>query len=128
MSYAMSRPAMSPAGVYYEVAASPRGDLLLYESETGPGTWLSGNVGAMGILSFFLNLLVYKRRWRVVVRQSSGDRSESPTSGVLLRREVPKKAVDSTMQELAAAIESGSLNPNAPATWTTTPTQPASGS
>jgi hypothetical protein len=38
VSYALSRPARSPTGAYYEVAASPRGDLLLWFSETGPGT------------------------------------------------------------------------------------------
>ena len=106
---------MSPAGLYYEVAASPRGDLLLFESETGPTTWLSTNVGSLGILSFLLNLLVYKRRWRVVVRHTSGGRSESPKAGILLSRDVPKKAVEATMLDWAEAIESGRLDPLEPA-------------
>jgi hypothetical protein len=102
---------MAPSGLYYEVAASPRGDLLIWQSETGPASWLTAVIGVLGIVSFFVNLLFYKRQWRVVVRESGGHRSESPTSYILLHRDVPKKQADTTMNELAVAIETGSLDP-----------------
>lgn len=103
---------MAPNGRYYEVAASPRGDLLIWQSETGPASWFTTMIGTLGILSFFVNLLVFKRQWRVVVRESGGHRSESPTSYVLLQRDVPKKQAEATMDELAGAIERGELDPD----------------
>lgn len=113
MSYVDSRPARSPDGAYYEVAASPRGDLLLYFSETGPQTWLSANVGVLGFLTFVVNRLVFRGRWQVVVRRAPASRSVGPGSGVLLRREVAGKAVEAELARLVAAIESGQLQPEA---------------
>ena len=102
---------MAPSGLYYEVAASPRGDLLIWQSETGPASWVTAIIGVLGIVSFFVNLLIYKRPWRVVVRETGGHRSENPTAYILLHRDVPKKQAAATMQELAIAIETGSLDP-----------------
>jgi hypothetical protein len=112
MSWALSRPARSPSGVYYEVDASPRGDLLLWSSETGPSTWASGNEGALGILSFLINKIGYKGRWRVVVRRAPESRSASPTSGLLWRQDgVRKRDLDQVMGDLVARIEQGSFHP-----------------
>ena len=113
MSWALTRPARSPAGVYYEVAASPRGDLLLWLSETGPATWFSGNVGALGIVSLLVNKLFYRGRWQVVVRQSPASRATGPGLGVLWRtRNVRKRAVEDLMAELTQRIEAGSFRPD----------------
>lgn len=111
MSYALSRPAKAPTGEYYEVAASPRGDLLIWQSETGIASWVTGWIGVLGIISFFVNLFIYKRQWRVVVRETGGHRSENPTAYVLLHRDVPKKQAEATMEALAVAIERGELDP-----------------
>ena len=91
MSYALSRPAKSPTGAYYEVAASPRGDLLVWFSETGPASWGSADLGIFGIVSFIVNKLVFKGRWRVVVRFAPESRSASPSSGVLWRQDGIKR-------------------------------------
>lgn len=104
---------MAPTGLYYEVAASPRGDLLIWQSEMGPASWITAIIGVLGIVSFFVNLIVYKRQWRVVVRETGGHRSENPTAYVLMHRDVPKKQAEATMEELAVAIERGSLDPEA---------------
>jgi hypothetical protein len=104
---------MAPSGLYYEVAASPRGDLLIWQSETGVASWVTAWIGVLGIVSYFVNLIVYKRQWRVVVRESGGHRSENPTAYVLFHRDVPKKQAESTMEELARAIETGTLDPEA---------------
>jgi hypothetical protein len=109
MSYARSQPARSPDGAYYEVAASPRGDLLLYQSETGIGSWFSASVGLLGLAGYLVNLVVFRRRWRVVVRTTMTSRAASPTSGVVFRRDVAKKSVDEMMLEFVTAIESGSI-------------------
>ena len=67
----------------------------------------------LGILSFFVNLLAFKRRWRVVVRDWSGHRSQNPSSNVLLRRDVPRKHAETTLNDLATDIEKGELDPAA---------------
>ena len=98
--------------MYYEVDASPRGDLLLWSSETGPSTWLSGNEGALGILSFLINKIGYKGRWRVVVRRAPESRAASPTGGVLWQQNgVRRRDFDRVMDDLAARIEQGSFHP-----------------
>lgn len=102
---------MAPTGRYYEVAASPRGDLLIWQSETGIASWVTAWIGVLGIVSFFVNLIVYKRQWRVVVRDSHARRSGNPASNVLLSRDVPKKRAEATMEQLASQIESGELDP-----------------
>jgi hypothetical protein len=109
VSYARSQPARAPDGTYYGVCASPRGDLLLSQSETGPATWLSANVGVLGILGYLLNKAVYRGRWRVVVRQGEWRRSAGPKSGILATRDVPKEQVEPTIRALVTAVEDGSL-------------------
>jgi hypothetical protein len=111
VSYALSRPARSPTGAYYEVAASPRGDLLLWFSETGPSTWTSGDVGVLGILSLIVNKTIFKSRWRVIVRYAPESRSSSPTSGTLWHQDVRKRQLDAAMRDLARRIESGAFVP-----------------
>jgi hypothetical protein len=115
VSYALSRPAMAPTGRYYEVAASPRGDLLIWQSETGIASWVTAWIGVFGIVSFFVNLVVYKREWRVVVREFHASRSSDPASNVLLSRDVPKNRAEATMEQLASQIEKGELDPETPA-------------
>ena len=107
VSYALSRPARSPSGNYYEVCASPRGDLLVYFSETGPQTWFSTWLGSMGILSFLINRMRYAGRWQVVVRPAQS-RADIPTSGILWRDiQVQKREVDQVMQHVVNEIEAG---------------------
>ena len=113
MSWALTQPARSPDGLYYEVAASPRGDLLLWLSETGPGTFFSGNVGALGIFSLLLNKIFYRGRWQVVVRHSPESRATGPGLGILWRRrDVRKRDVRDVMADLAKQIEAGSFRPD----------------
>jgi len=109
MSYAQSQPARAPNGAYYEVCASPRGDLLLYQSETGPASWLTANIGVLGILGFLVNKIAFGGKWRLVVRQGEWRRSGNPKSGILATRDVRKREVDATVKALVAAIEDGSL-------------------
>jgi len=109
MSYARSRPVRSPDGRYYEVAASPRGDFLLYMSETGPATWLTGNTGSLGLASLIVNATLYRGRWRIVVKAAQTSRAASPTSGVLFSRDVRRREVDQGMNELARSIETDGL-------------------
>ena len=112
MSYALSRPAKSPTGAYYEVAASPRGDLLVWFSETGPASWGSGDIGILGIFSFIINKVVFKGRWRIVVGFAPESRSASPSSGILWRQDgVEKKDVESAMGAIVSRIERGDLAP-----------------
>ena len=111
MSYAITRPARSPAGVYYEVAASPRGDLLLWLSETGPGTWFSGTVGVLGLASLAINKTVFRGRWRTVVRQALESRSATPSAGVLWQQDVRKRDLEGLLGDLVRRIEAGSFVP-----------------
>src|SRR3954451_3829415 len=105
MGYALSRPARSSTGVYYEVAASPRGDLLLWYSGAGPASLNNATPGVLGLLSLLVNRIVFKGRWRVVVRQAAEGRDISPTTGILWRKDVRKREVEPLMQALTARIE-----------------------
>jgi hypothetical protein len=109
VSYAVSHLVRAPSGIYYEIAASPRGDLLLFQAEDGIGSWLSTNTGTLGILSFLLNLIIYRRSWRIVVKRAPLSQRESPTRGILMRRDVKRSLVDHTIETLTKGIETGDL-------------------
>ena len=111
MSWALSQPARSTTGAYYEVAASPRGDALLWYPGTGPPNTNNATPGVLGSVSFFVNKIAFKGRWRVVVRQFAATRDVSPTSGVLWRKDVRKREVDPLMRDLVAKIEAGTFSP-----------------
>lgn len=111
MGWALSRPARSASGTYYEVAASPRGDVLLYYPGTGPLAGGNATPGVLGIVSFLVNKVAFKGRWRVVVRQFAETRDISPTTGILWRKDVRKREVEPLMQDLVARIEAGTFDP-----------------
>jgi hypothetical protein len=83
----------------------------VWSSETGPGTWTSGDVGVLGILSLIVNKTVFKGRWRIIVRPAPDSRSSVPTSGSLWHRDVKKRQLDQAMDDLARRIESGAFVP-----------------
>jgi hypothetical protein len=97
------------------VAASPRGDILKYESETGPQTWTSLTPGLFGFVTFLVNRLVFRNMWRVIVRPAPESRLVGPGYGVLFHRDVKQRLVGVTMDEVVAQIESGDLDPLAAA-------------
>src|SRR5437764_13834211 len=107
MGYALSRPARSSTGVYYEVAASPRGDLLLWYPGAGPANLNNATPGVLGLLSLLVNKIAFQGRWRIVVRQALERRAIGPTTGVLWRKDVRKRELEPLMQELVARIEAG---------------------
>ena len=109
MSYVIARPARAPTGEYYDVCASPRGDLLIWFAESGPQTWQSLNVGGLGIISFVINLLVFRRRWKIIVRVANGDRFQSPTSGVLFSRIVSGAEAYPAVDDIVKTIETQGL-------------------
>jgi hypothetical protein len=111
VAYAISRPARAPEGTYYEVAASPRGDLLKYQSETGPQTWFSLLPGFLGFATFLVNRVVFHNMWRVIVRPAPESRLVGPGDGVMLQRDVKQRLVDNTVDDLVRDIESGQLDP-----------------
>lgn len=111
MTWALSRPARATTGAYYEVAASPKGDLLLSYPGPGPVSPNDATPGALGFLSMLINTFAFRGRWRVVVRQAFDTRGASPTSGILWRTEVRKSEVERLMTDLVARIEAGTFNP-----------------
>jgi len=111
MGWALSRPARSSRGPYYEVASSPRGDIQLWYSGNAP--FSPGNItpGLLGLLSLVVNKLVFGGQWRVVVRQSPDGPEINPTRGVLWHKDVRKREVEPLMEELVSRIEAGSFAP-----------------
>jgi hypothetical protein len=109
VSYAITQPARAATGEYYDVCASPRGDLLVWFAESGPQSWESMNLGVFGILSFFINLVVFRRKWRVIIRTATGGRFASPTSGVIYRQTVSKLDAQDTVTETARTIEASGV-------------------
>jgi len=111
VSWALSRPARSSRGAYYEVASSPRGDIQLWYPGYAPRS--PGNItpGILGLLSLIVNKVAFRGRWRVVVRQATDGQGVNPTHGVLWHKDVRKREVEPLMQELVSRIEAGSFAP-----------------
>lgn len=102
MSYAQSRTVRDPAGIPYEVLASPRGDLLVGIPEGGPQNWLTTAPGWLGLLSLLLNVIVFRGRWQVFVRPLG-------TSKSLRATVVRRHDVDDVMNQMATDIAAGQL-------------------
>lgn len=110
MGYALARQARSSTGAYYEVAASPRGDLLLWYPGAGPANLNNATPGVLGLLSLLVNKIAFQGRWRVVVRQASEPRYQ-PHDGSPVAQGRPKRELVPLMQDLVARIEAGTFQP-----------------
>jgi hypothetical protein len=105
VAYSIRQPARAPDGAYYDVTAVARGDLRRLLPDRGPALYLSANAGVYGIVGFLVNLLIFRRRWRITVRPS-GDAGSfvSPTTS-RYREDVTMKRAAERVEEIARIIE-----------------------
>lgn len=67
MTFAAREVVTTPEGQHFLVRAVPKGGRKAVTPSDGPVTWLSAVPGGLGLLGLFLNKVVYRGRWLVLI-------------------------------------------------------------